>query len=419
MELMSAGFLSALIAIVVIDLALAGDNAIVIALAARNVPKHLQRKAIIWGTVGAIIMRCSLTMIVVWLLKIPGLLLAGSVMLLWIAYRLLTPDDSHNKDVHASKGTGFWGAMRTIVIADTIMGLDNVLAVAGAAHGSFLLVGCGLLISIPIVIWGSTLVLGFVERHPSFVYVGAGVLAWTSANMIAGEPLLHPWLNAHPAIPVILHAVLVGGVLAAGYLTNYRRREARIRTHVNNFAQHRSTSLTHLGETTMLKILVPVDASPNSQLAVQQIVRDFFQNTSMEVHLLHVQPPIPRHIARFVSRRNLEAWRKDEAAKALQPAHALLEKHGIPCAEHIEKGKRAETIVAAARRLQCNHIVMGSARKNSLTRMLESSVTNKVMELTSVPVQIVSGEPISRLERLGLPASIGAALTLLLIALSD
>lgn len=419
MEFLSTGFLSALIAIVVIDLALAGDNAIVIALAARGVPRHLQKRAIVWGTIGAIVMRSSLTMLVVWLLKIPGLLIAGSAMLLWIAYRLLTPDDSHGQDVHAQTGKGFWAAMRTIVIADTIMGLDNVLAVAGAAHGSFVLVGCGLLISIPIVIWGSTLVLGFVERHPSFVYVGAGVLAWTSASMIAGEPLLRPWLNAHPAIPVTLHAVLIGGVLAAGYLTNYHRREARIRTHANNFAQRRSTSLTHPGETAMLKILVPVDASPNSQLAVQQVVRDFFQNTSMEVHLLHVQPPIPRHIARFVSRRNLETWRKDEAAKALQPAHALLEKHGIPFTEHIEKGKRAETIVAATRRLHCDQIVMGTARKNSLTRMLESSVTNKVMELTPVPVQVVSGEAASRLERFGLPTSLGAALTLLLIVLSD
>ncbi|MDP5241171.1 YjbE family putative metal transport protein [Uliginosibacterium sp. 31-16] len=418
-ELMSTGFLSALFAIVVIDLVLAGDNAIVIALAARSVPKHLQKKAIIWGTLGAIVMRTSLTMVVVWLLKVPGLLAAGGALLIWIAYRLLTPDDSKGQDVHAHASKGFWGAMRTIVVADTIMGLDNVLAVAGAAHGSFLLVVCGLLISIPIVIWGSTLILGVVERYPAFVYLGAGVLAWTSAKMIASEPLLHPWLHAHAIIVPMLYTVLVGGVLAAGFFKNHLHRESRISAHLAIHARQKAALLNNKGDQTMLKILVPVDASPNSLLALQQVVREFFQNTDMEVHLLHVQTPIPRHIGRFVSKRNLDAWRRDEAEKALGPTRSLLEKHSIPCAEHIEKGKKAETIVAVAKRLQADHIVMGTARKNSLTRMLESSVTSKVLELTSVPVEVVTGGAVSKFEKFGIPAGLGAALALLLLAIAD
>lgn len=222
MELFSPEFFSALAAIIVIDLVLAGDNAIVIALAARNVPKHLQRRAILWGTAGAIIVRTSMTLVVVWLLKVPGLLLAGGLLLVWIAYRLVVPkaDDAHG-DVKAADS--FWGAMKTIVIADAVMGLDNVLAVAGAAHGSFVLVVLGLLISIPIVIWGSTLFLKWVERFPAIVYVGAGVLAWTAAKMIVSEPLAQDLFPGQPAIVWALYAVVIGLVLGGGYLGNRRR----------------------------------------------------------------------------------------------------------------------------------------------------------------------------------------------------
>ena len=129
-----AKFFAALLSIVVIDLVLAGDNAIVIAMAARGLPDHLRKKAIIWGTLGAVITRVLMTIAVVWLLKIPGLLLLGGVALLWIAYRLLTESGDH--DLHGSKVTGMAAALKTIIIADTVMGIDNVLAVAGASHGS-------------------------------------------------------------------------------------------------------------------------------------------------------------------------------------------------------------------------------------------------------------------------------------------
>jgi len=176
----SPEFWSALAAIVVIDLVLAGDNAIVIALAARNLPKALQRRAVIWGTFGAVAVRASLTLAVLWLLEIPGLMLAGGVLLAWIAYRLLAGGEN-GREHDVAPAMSFFGAMRTIVIADAVMGLDNVLAVAGAAHGSMVLVVAGLLISIPIVVWGSTLILHWIERFPGLLYVGGAVLAWTSA----------------------------------------------------------------------------------------------------------------------------------------------------------------------------------------------------------------------------------------------
>jgi YjbE family integral membrane protein len=214
-------FLSALAAIVVIDLVLAGDNAIVIALAARNLPKALQRRAVIWGTVGAVAVRASLTVAVLWLLEVPGLMGAGGVLLAWIAYRLLAGDDG-GKDHEVAAAAGFWGAMRTIVIADAVMGLDNVLAVAGAAHGSVLLVVAGLVISIPIVVWGSTLILNWIERFPALLYIGGGVLAWTAAKMLADEPLLQELLDSRPGLKTMLYLTLIGGVLALAWLRNRR-----------------------------------------------------------------------------------------------------------------------------------------------------------------------------------------------------
>ena len=171
MDYFSTPWLSALLAIVLIDLVLAGDNAIVIALAARQLPAHLQKKAIVWGTVGAIVVRSAMTVGVVWLLKIPGLMLVGGLGLVWVAYQLLAPQHDAGEGDHPAAST-FWSAMKTIVIADALMGIDNVLGVAGAAKGSFDLVIIGLLISVPIVVWGSTMVLKLVERFPVITYEG-------------------------------------------------------------------------------------------------------------------------------------------------------------------------------------------------------------------------------------------------------
>ena len=227
MELFSSAWFSALAAIILIDLVLAGDNAIVIALAARSLPSHLQRRAIVWGTVGAIVVRSLMTIGVVWLLKIPGLMMVGGIGLVWIAYKLLAPSGGHDEHGGPAVNT-FWGAMRTIVIADALMGIDNVLGVAGAAHGSFALVVIGLLISVPIVVWGSTIVLKLVERFPIITYLGAGVLAYTAAHMIVAEPLLDDVFDPNAVARWGLHVVIVCGVLLAGWLAaqRHQRRSA-------------------------------------------------------------------------------------------------------------------------------------------------------------------------------------------------
>ncbi|MUG44838.1 TerC family protein [Paenibacillus woosongensis] len=192
MDFTSLDFWTALMSIVLIDLVLAGDNAIVIGLAARNVQKEDQKKVILWGTVGAILVRVIMTLLVLQLLTIPGLRLAGGLMLLYIAYKLLVDEKDHEIDA----GSQMWAAIRTIIIADTMMGLDNVLAVAGAAHGDFVLVVIGLAISIPIMVWGSTLILKLTDRFPFVITIGAAVLAWTAAKMLVQEPLIEGWFAA-------------------------------------------------------------------------------------------------------------------------------------------------------------------------------------------------------------------------------
>ena len=225
MELFSVPWWSALLAIVLIDLVLAGDNAIVIALAARNLPPEHQNKAIIWGTVGAIAVRSAMTVGVVWLLKIPGLMLVGGLGLLWVAYKLISDT---SEDEHQGVGaTTFWGAMKTIIVADALMGVDNVLGVAGAANGSFDLVVIGLLISIPIVVLGSKVVLRMVEKWPVIIQLGAAVLAFTAAQMIINEKLLDPIFDGGEALNtaarVATYAISIAGVLGLGWWASKRQ----------------------------------------------------------------------------------------------------------------------------------------------------------------------------------------------------
>jgi YjbE family integral membrane protein len=216
-EFLTPAWFSALASIVVIDLILAGDNALVIGLAARNVPPALQRRVILLGTAGAIGIRALLTAIVVWLLKIPGFLLVGGIALVYIGWKLTRGGEAGGHGDVAGR-TSVRGAVQTIVVADAVMGVDNVLAVGGAAHGSMLLVVIGLAVSVPIVIWGSTLVLRWVQRFPAILWFGAAVLGWTGAKMIASEPLVASLLAGQPVARGLLYAVVVGGLVATPIL---------------------------------------------------------------------------------------------------------------------------------------------------------------------------------------------------------
>lgn len=424
MDILSLQFLSALLAIIVIDLMLAGDNAIVIALAARRLPAHLQKRAIVWGMVGAVVVRSAMTLIVVWLLQIPGLLLVGGIALVWIAYRLLLPDPEDARSAHndGTGPTGFWSAMRTIVVADAVMGLDNVLAVAGAANGSYLLVILGLVISVPIVVWGSRLLLHWVERYPVIVYFGAGVLAWTAVKMITGEPMAAPVLGINAALTPLLYVVITGGVVWAGFVKNHRRLESRIKARLEALARldlsERGLPQSSPGDA-MQRILVPIVGSRNDDYAIRQVANEFLKDSALEIHLLNVRTPLSRHVAQFLRREVREDFYREEAEKALRRPRELLEQHRIPYCVHVRKGDKARLIVDEARRLKCDRILMTTARKNSLTRMLEDSTTSKVLERTTVPVEIVAGDQVSKLEQIGVPVGIATALGLLFAAAVD
>ena len=221
MDFLSSDVVSGLLAIILLDLVLAGDNAIVIAMAASRLPKGLQNRAIFWGTFGAIAVRFGMTAIVVYLLKLPGLLLAGGLLLLPIAWNLLRHHDGGDPKFRPAHT--FWQALRTIILADALMGLDNVLAIAGAAKGHLGLVITGLLITVPLVVWGSTLILKLLGRFPVIIYIGAAAIAWTSARMISSDHLVDPWFDSHAWAVWTLDAVLVAGVCGLGWWAEHRR----------------------------------------------------------------------------------------------------------------------------------------------------------------------------------------------------
>ncbi len=218
LELFSGAFFSALLAIILIDLVLAGDNALIIGLVARNLPKNVQNKVIFWGTFGAIAIRALMAILVVYILAVPGFMLVGGLALVWIARKLLTPQPS-GEESHLVKApaVSFAAAVRTIVIADAVMGIDNVLAIGGASHGSILLILLGLAISVPIIVWGSQLVIKLVDRYPSVILLGGAVLCWTAYSMIVREPMLVAFFEAHPASKLVLAVLAFSIALAPWY----------------------------------------------------------------------------------------------------------------------------------------------------------------------------------------------------------
>lgn len=210
-----------LLQIIFLDLILSGDNAIVIAMAARNVPKDLQKRAILIGTGGAIGLRLLFAAIIVPLLKIPLIGAVGGLMLVWIAYKLLA--DNHDHGDNPQGGATVWSAVKTIIIADAVMSLDNVLALAGVAH-EFVPIMIGVLISIPIIIWGSSFIMKAMEKFPIIIYAGAAMLAWSAGKMIVEDKIIGGFVPStvlHLAVQVILTIAVVG----IGYMKNKKMKK--------------------------------------------------------------------------------------------------------------------------------------------------------------------------------------------------
>jgi YjbE family integral membrane protein len=186
LDLTSTVFWVAVGQIILIDIVLSGDNAVVIALACRNLTPEQRKTGIFWGVAGAIGLRVVLTVFAALVMNLPWLKLVGGLLLIWIAVKLMLPEEEEGHDIQAS--SHLWGAVKTIIVADFVMSLDNVIAVAGAAHGSLALLLFGLAVSIPLIVWSSQLILRWMERWPWIVLLGAGLLGYVSGQMIFSDP---------------------------------------------------------------------------------------------------------------------------------------------------------------------------------------------------------------------------------------
>ncbi len=212
--------------IIMIDLLLSGDNAVVIALACRNLPEAQRKKGILYGVAGAIGLRVVLTFFAVGLLALPYLKLLGALLLIWIGVKLILPEEDEHGEGSIKAEAHLWGAVKTIIIADFVMSLDNVLGVAGAAHGNAMLLIFGLLVSIPLIAWSSQLVLKLIDRFPFIIYAGGALLGYVAGEMLVSEASLKPLVEAQHALHWMAPVVCAALVLAAGYWLAMRKAQA-------------------------------------------------------------------------------------------------------------------------------------------------------------------------------------------------
>jgi YjbE family integral membrane protein len=227
MEMLTSSFFWVTLAqIIMINIVLSGDNAVVIALASRSLPPKQQKQAILFGSFGAIILRIILTFFAVYLLGLPWLKIIGAALLFWIGIKMLIPEDGEEDlDGHEH----LWAAVKTIIVADLVMSLDNVLGVAAAAKGNVVLLIIGLAISIPLIIYGSTLILKLMTRFPIIITIGGGVLGWVAGEMMITDPVISGWVDSqakwlHMVAPVFgaLFVVAMGK-----WITTFREPKAQ------------------------------------------------------------------------------------------------------------------------------------------------------------------------------------------------
>jgi YjbE family integral membrane protein len=234
MDIASPQFWVAVLQIIAIDIVLGGDNAVVIALACRKLPEKQRNLGIFWGVFGAIALRVVLIFFALSLLGIPFLKIIAAVLLLWIGIKLLQPEpETSGHSVTAS--TTLVGAIKTIIIADAVMSLDNVVAIAGAARDSMILVLFGLVVSVPVIVWGSKLVIRIMDRFPATIIIGAGLLGWISGDMSVKDAVTSEWVSTHAAFLQWL-APACGALLVVG-AGKWLARKAQVKTtHITDLA---------------------------------------------------------------------------------------------------------------------------------------------------------------------------------------
>jgi YjbE family integral membrane protein len=203
--------------VILIDLALGGDNSIVIGMAAKNLPPHLQKRAIIYGTIGAIVLRFTLAFIVSWLFHIPFLKTVGGILLIGIGIKLVGARNEE-EDVKVEAKDSLWAAVRTIILADALMSLDNVLGIVGVTGNHWGLLIFGMLISVPIIIFGSTIVVKVMNKFPILMYIGGAILGWAAGGMLATDHYLAEYVSFIAAYPSEVKAALLVVTLAGGFI---------------------------------------------------------------------------------------------------------------------------------------------------------------------------------------------------------
>jgi len=380
--------------IIIINIVLSGDNAVVIALAARSLPAKQQTQAIVWGSGVAVAMRIVLTIVAVELLRLPLLKLVGGALLLWIAVQLMLPEEEG--EGAAKAGSGFWAAIKTILVADLVMSLDNVIAVAAAAKGNLTLLIMGLAISIPLVIFGSTLLLKVMERFPIIIAIGAALLGWVAGEMFITDPLVKDWVDASAAA---LHWVgPAAGAAAVVALGTWLAAQAMARR----------PALVELGERLpapaaiaapiparpglVNRILLPVDASDNAARAVEYVIamrRHHPAPGTMDIHLMNVQREVSGDVSRFVARDSLQDFHRERSVKALERARKMLDDAGVKYSVHMLVGKPWEVISDYAGVNRCDQIVMGTRGLGTYTGAALGSVAHGVAQRSPVPVLLV------------------------------
>ena len=384
----SPEFWIALVQIIGVNIVLSGDNAVVIALAARGLPADQQKKAIFWGSGAAVVMRIVLTIVAVELLRLPYLKIAGALLLLWIAVQLLLPEEEGGR--HGDGVGSLAAAIKTILLADLVMSLDNVIAVAAAAKGHVGLLIIGLAISIPLVIFASQILLKLMDRFPIIITLGAALLGWVAGDMAVTDPVDKPWVDLHAAF---LHwgapLVCAIGVLVVGKWLAARKTAAMAAAAAPAPARS-AAAATALG--LLRRVLLAVDGSEGSARAVQHLIKlrqDLRDPSALDVHLVNVQRPVSGDVSRFVSGETLEGYHRERSETALAPARDLLRAAGVTFSEHQIAGDPGPTIAQTAAAQGCDLIVMGTRGLGSSSAMLLGSVAHSAAESSTVPVLLV------------------------------
>lgn len=391
MEFGSPQFWIAVLQIIAIDIMLGGDNAVVIALACRKLPEAQRRQGIFWGVVGAIGLRVVLIFFALQLLAIPFLKIVGALLLVWIGVKLLLPEEGEGHgDVEGA--TTLAGAIKTIIVADAVMSLDNVIAVAGAAKGSLALVIFGILVSIPIVVWGSRFVLKLMDRFPIVITFGAALLGWIAGDMWVSDVAVKPYLEGAPRwLPVAsalggaLIVVVIGKAIAA------RAERARVPLPARALAEAPAPAAPGR----LFRVVLAADGSEGSLAAARHVLdmrSKLAPDMALQVDLVNVQRGVSGDVASFVSREALQDYHREKSDRALAPVRALLDAAGVKYGVHQFVGSPGRVLAEFAAERAADQIAMGTRGLGTHTGALLGSVTQETLEHATVPVVVVRGK---------------------------